>query len=218
LIPVGRPTISGEEASNRRDRVVAAAVRLFAARGVAGTSMRRIAQAVGITDATLYHYFPSKDALIEAAFRSASFQVDDLEAAFEGTAGSLRERLLAVGEAFLAVLARDKQWTRLVVRESLRLPEAATGGDIASLLDALGRRRIESLAQALGRDAAAGLVRKCDGELVAAHFFHACVGFWISEALIAQQEPSPERRAAFLDHLVDLVASRLAAPPEGERP
>lgn len=215
---MARMTVSGEMASNRREKVVTAAVRLFAARGVARTSMRRIAKAVGITDATLYHYFPSKDALLEAAFRSASFQVDDLESAFEGTPGSLRVRLLAVGQAFLAVLARDKEWTRLVVRESLRLPEDATGQDIGSLLDAVGRRRIESLAEALRRDVAAGLVRKCDEELVAAHFFHACVGFWISEALIANEEPSRERRAAFLDHLVDLIGAKLGASTKGEPP
>jgi hypothetical protein len=45
---------------------------------------------------------------------------------------------------------------------------------------------------------------------VAAHFFHACVGFWISEALIAGAEPAPERREAYLEHLVDLIATRLA--------
>jgi AcrR family transcriptional regulator len=215
---MARMTVSGEMASNRRAKVVTAAVRLFATRGVARTSMRQIAKAVGITDATLYHYFPSKDALLEAAFRSASFQVDDLESAFEGTPGSLRERLLAVGRAFLSVLARDKEWTRLVVRESLRLPEDAKGRDIGTLLDAVGRRRIESLAEALRRDVAAGLVRKCDEELVAAHFFHSCVGFWISEALIANEEPSHERRAAFLDHLVDLIAAKLGPLTKGERP
>lgn len=197
---------------------MAAAVRSFAARGVARTSMRRIAQAVGVTDATLYHYFPSKQALLETAFRSASFQTDDLEAALESATGSLHGRLRAVGRAFLDVLARDKEWTRLVVRESLRVPEGAADAAIGPLVSALGRQRIDALAAALGRDAAAHLVRKCDQELVAAHFFHACVGFWISEALIAHAEPAPERREAFLDHLVDLIATRLALPvgAEGE--
>jgi AcrR family transcriptional regulator len=136
-----RTTISGQEASNKRDKVIAAAVQLFASRGVASTSMRQIARAVGVTDATLYHYFPSKDALLEAAFRSASFQVGDLESAFEGTPGSLRERLVAVGEAFLAVLAHDPAWTRLVVREGLRLPDDDSDEHLGSLLRRLGRRR-----------------------------------------------------------------------------
>jgi AcrR family transcriptional regulator len=209
-----RLTISGRDASNKREGIVDAAVRSFAARGVARTSMRRIAQMVGITDATLYHYFPSKQALLEAAFRSASFQTDDLESALESTTGTLRERLLAAGRAFLDVLGRDKEWTRLVVRESLRVPEGAEDAAIGPLVGALGRQRIAALAEALRRDVAAGLVRKCDEELVAAHFFHACVGFWIGEALVANTEPAPERREAFLDHLVDLIATRLSLPAE----
>ena len=139
-----RPTVSGRDASNKRDAIVAAAVRSFAAHGVARTSMRRIAKAVGITDATLYHYFTSKQALLEAAFRSATFQTDDLEAALEGTAGSLRERLRAAGRAFLDVLAWNEEWTRLVVRESLR-PASAGEGAIGSLVGALGRQRIDAL-------------------------------------------------------------------------
>jgi AcrR family transcriptional regulator len=174
--------------------------------------MRRIAQAVGITDATLYHYFSSKQALLEAAFRSATFQTDDFESALESTADALRERLRVAGRAFLDVLARDQAWTRLVVRESLRVPEGPSDAAIGPLVGALGRQRIGALARAIQRDVAAGRVRKCDEALVAAHFFHACVGFWISEALVAGAEPAPERRDAYLDHLVDLIATRLSLP------
>jgi AcrR family transcriptional regulator len=200
-----RTTISGQKASNKRDKVISASVQLFASRGVASTSMRQIARAVGITDATLYHYFPSKDALLEAAFRSASFQVGDLESAFEGTPGSLHERLVAVGEAFLSVLAHDPAWTRLVVREGLRLPDDDSDEHLGSLLRRLGRHRVAALAEALRREPRTGHAPKLDEELAAAHFFHACVGFWIGEALIANEEPSRERRTAFLDHLVGSI-------------
>lgn len=40
------------------------ACRLFAQRGFDGVSMRDIAQACGISKATLYHYFPDKDSLL----------------------------------------------------------------------------------------------------------------------------------------------------------
>jgi AcrR family transcriptional regulator len=207
---MARGTVSGQQASNKRAAIVAAAVRSFAARGVARTSMRRVARDVGITDATLYHYFPSKDALLEAAFRSATFQTDDLEAALESTEGALRERLRAVARAFLDVLTWDTAWTRLVVRESLRVPEDSGEAAIGTLVGALGRQRIDALAAAIRGEVARGRARKCDEQLVAAHFFHACVGFWISEALIADAEPTPERREAYVDHLVDLIATRLS--------
>lgn len=43
-----------------------AAARLIAAKGYEGTSLQDVAQAVGVTKAGLYHYYPSKQALYEA--------------------------------------------------------------------------------------------------------------------------------------------------------
>jgi AcrR family transcriptional regulator len=44
------------------------ALRLFAEKGVAGTSVRDIAAAVGVAEAALYRHFPSKDALSRSLF------------------------------------------------------------------------------------------------------------------------------------------------------
>lgn len=64
---LGRPP--GE--SKTRERILEAALELFAARGFAGTSIRRIARAVGITEGGLYAHFPSKQAVFETLFREA---------------------------------------------------------------------------------------------------------------------------------------------------
>lgn len=53
-----KPKGSGFE---RREEILAASLRLFGERGVHGVSTRQIAQAVGISQPTLYAYFPSKD-------------------------------------------------------------------------------------------------------------------------------------------------------------
>ena len=87
---MGRATASGEPASNKREAVLAAAVRCFAAHGLAGTGMRDIARAAGLTEGTLYHYFPSKDALIEGAFRWSAFQASDVRKAMRRQGASLR--------------------------------------------------------------------------------------------------------------------------------
>jgi AcrR family transcriptional regulator len=73
--------------SERKDtkrRIEAAALRLFVEKGVAETSVRDIAGAVGLSDGALYRHFPSKDELIWSLF----------QASFEGYAGTL-ERLAA---------------------------------------------------------------------------------------------------------------------------
>ncbi len=47
-----------------RERVIAAAIRVADESGIAGLSMRRLAQELGIEAMSLYHYFASKDALL----------------------------------------------------------------------------------------------------------------------------------------------------------
>lgn len=49
------------QGSERREEILAAALRLFTEYGVYAVSTRQIAQAVGISQPTLYAYFPTKD-------------------------------------------------------------------------------------------------------------------------------------------------------------
>src|ERR1700753_3902909 len=49
-----------------RDRIFAAARDLFDADGLAGLSMRKIADAVGLTPMAIYKHYPDKDALVDA--------------------------------------------------------------------------------------------------------------------------------------------------------
>jgi len=65
------------EASTRR--ILRAALRLFAAHGYAGTSIRMIAESAGISVGLLYNYFPSKAALLHALFEES---MHDVQASF----------------------------------------------------------------------------------------------------------------------------------------
>ncbi|HVX16466.1 MAG TPA: TetR/AcrR family transcriptional regulator [Acidimicrobiales bacterium] len=58
--PAGAGTV------DQRARILATALELMGERGVAKTSMRRLASACGLNVATLYHYFPSKAELVRA--------------------------------------------------------------------------------------------------------------------------------------------------------
>ncbi|WP_280398998.1 TetR/AcrR family transcriptional regulator [Nocardia carnea] len=51
---------------NRRDQIKRVAAGLFVENGVAGTSVRDIAEGVGMLSGSLYHHFPSKDAIAYA--------------------------------------------------------------------------------------------------------------------------------------------------------
>ena len=63
--------------AERREEILAAALRLFGEYGLYGVSTRQIAQAVGVSQPTLYAYFVSKDQ-IAAELHARAFR--DLEA------------------------------------------------------------------------------------------------------------------------------------------
>ncbi len=57
---------SSRPGSSARDEILDAAAELFTTVGFAATSTRRIAESVGIRQASLYHHFASKDDILDA--------------------------------------------------------------------------------------------------------------------------------------------------------
>src|SRR5262245_57756514 len=53
-------------ADERREEILREGLRCFAAHGFSGTTTREVAAGVGITEAALYRYFPSKESLYSA--------------------------------------------------------------------------------------------------------------------------------------------------------
>ncbi len=67
----------GSSAVDTRARILYAARDLFAERGYAGTSMRDLAEALGMTKAALYYHFPGKAQILVALVEPL---LDELEA------------------------------------------------------------------------------------------------------------------------------------------
>ncbi|MFC7449074.1 TetR/AcrR family transcriptional regulator [Rhodococcus daqingensis] len=53
----------------RKRQILDCAAEVFAAKGVASTTVRQIADAVGVYSGTLYHYFPAKEAIVFEVIR-----------------------------------------------------------------------------------------------------------------------------------------------------
>jgi AcrR family transcriptional regulator len=96
-----RPKQTRLRAPVRRERILAAALPLFAERGY-HASMGDVAAAAGITRTVLYHYFPSKQALFLAVLESQATEL--LRRIVPATTGdgTQEERLRAVIDAALA--------------------------------------------------------------------------------------------------------------------
>ena len=68
----------GATAEQTRQRIIDAALELFAERTFAGTAMRDIADALSVTKAAVYYHFDSKDALLDAILRPLAESLDQL--------------------------------------------------------------------------------------------------------------------------------------------
>ncbi len=91
--------------ADRKQQIVRATRELVAKYGIQGTSLARIAGAVGVTDAALYKYFPSKDDMLIAAYDSMAERVLGWIGSFDDL--SAYERIRKLGGTHAEVFSRD---------------------------------------------------------------------------------------------------------------
>lgn len=93
-----------------RDRIVAAAAKLFYRKGIGSVSVDAVAEAAGVTKRTLYNHFRSKDDLA-AAYLDARDQPNlvQFQSWFEAAEGDVAARLRAVFGK-LAESAGSRSW------------------------------------------------------------------------------------------------------------
>lgn len=93
----------------RRDGILRAAASVFSEMGYHRASLEEIADRIDLTRASLYHYFPSKDALLSACLEygaeEANKRLADVTAATEGQPATARLRSLVVTQ--LTVITVD---------------------------------------------------------------------------------------------------------------
>jgi AcrR family transcriptional regulator len=130
--------------SARRRDILAAAASTFGRHGYRGTSLARVAEAMGVGKSSLYHYFPTKEALFAALADETLRREAELFDALTAAAGTPAARLRELLDVIVGML---DEWAAIgpLLVDFLREPR--------------GRRRVrETFAQA--RAAVARLIRE----------------------------------------------------------
>ena len=117
------PAANLEIRDARREEIIRAAARVFATRGVHVAKISEIAQAAGLSHGLIYHYFESKEALVEAIFeRKIDRMREMLSTAFEAE-GPVLERIGRACECMIAQTEAEPDlalfFTQAVVTRSL---------------------------------------------------------------------------------------------------
>lgn len=114
--------------ADKRTLILDAAVRVFARKGYHAARVGDIAAEAGVAHGLLYHYFDSKEELLESIFRGTWTELlGALEQVEEGVRPA-GEQLRQVAAILLRSWRRDPDLVRVLVREVARSPQL--GGQV----------------------------------------------------------------------------------------
>jgi AcrR family transcriptional regulator len=160
----------GEETAVQRERrrqILEAAVRAFARKGYHGCRVSDIAREAGVAYGLVYHYYGSKEALLEAIFKETWGAMVATVSSVAEVDAPASERVRKVTEIVLRTWKRDPDLVRVLVREVTRSAHVQLETDEIELAMA-GLQRIVEQGQRDG-EFAGGL----DARLAAAIWYGA---------------------------------------------
>lgn len=189
-----KPSVLRADARRNRERILEAAVRAFTEKG-ADVAIDTIAKAAGVGSATLYRHFPTREALVEAAYRNELARVCD--SAVKLLADNPPDRAIRLWmDDFIDYLAAKQG-----MADALRAAVASGADPFAETLDKLGA----ALGILLHAGADAGLLRPDIDPFD--------VGFSLAGvALITSAPDQRERAGRLLDLLLDGLRYRADGP------
>jgi AcrR family transcriptional regulator len=125
---------------DKRRQILGAAVRVFARKGFHASRVGDIAEEAGVAHGLLYHYFDSKDAVLEAVFHEnwsvLLMRIGSVEETDEPAADQLRH----IATIILRTWLHLPDVVRVVIQEFGRSPELAERiGDLAQPIELFQR-------------------------------------------------------------------------------
>ena len=153
-----------------RQRILDAALTAFGSRGYDATSLDSLAKELGLRKQTILYYYPSKEALLDAAIDEAANELS----------GALEAALASAGEGWARVEAVVRSVFRLAARRpgllGLLREVSRLGSPAASRLTAALDPLIARAASFLEAEMDAGTMRRHEPRLVLLAAYSAVVG------------------------------------------
>lgn len=214
---MARPDVrSGEET---RQRILDAAERLFAERGLAGTAVRDIARACDLTAASLYNHFDGKQALYEAVLERGVRPLLELLQGLTARGGGADPDADDTIGAVMAHLARHPRLPRLIQHEAL------TGGAYLSKLGRAWMRPLIEQGMAAMKSEPGSPWGEDEHPLVISAWMHLVFGHFTMAPMLGvvfDDDPlSPEnleRQTRFLRKLARVLMEARVPSPAAEPP
>lgn len=206
--PTGRPPRATRRSARTRQRILSAAVEVFARRGLHGTRVADIAESAGIAYGLVYHHFRNKEEILAAIFSEQWTQYVGYLDEVGRMPLPFRERISKLVHFWVQTYRQEPQLMTVMVNEIGRSFEFLESHDINTILAAF--EPIQTIVRA-GQEAGEAR-RDLDAELVT----YAILG--IADMVLTGYVMGTLRRNEREDfirdegHLVSLMLDGLAAP------
>ena len=179
-----------------RERLLSAALELFASQGFGSTSTAQIEEAAGLSprSGALYKHFRSKEELLDVALAQRMQEITTLPERLDlGPLTDLRSELALIARWGLAELARERELALVVMKEGNRLPAFRD-----AFLEAIVRPGHALATEVLRRYSASHDVEFADIEALGEVLCAALVGFALQGFMFGRDfvDISDERYAA----------------------
>jgi len=207
------------EAEDTRERILAAAQKLFAEKGFEGTSVRDITTAAGCNVASVNYHFGGKDSLYLEAFRSLLTLLRDHrlgvldELLVRSPAPTLEAFLESFARGFLDPIVEERDFMALMTWEMFnpRMPREVFAGEfIQPLLE-----RVSAALARFGPPLDGGTVRLTVMSLIG-QLLHAIKAYQMFTAHEGS-EPATVRVDDYIRHFVRFSAAGIRACAEDSR-
>lgn len=113
-----------EKGADKRERILKAAIKVFARKGFYATRVSEIAKAAGVADGTIYLYFRNKDDVLVSVFESRITRLVEVLREVVESEGSFEERFVRLVELQLGLLEGRRDLAEVVtvnLRQSSKL-------------------------------------------------------------------------------------------------
>ena len=208
-----------------KERILAAAEKLFAEEGMARTSLRAITVAAGVNVAAVHYHFGSKEALLEALFarRAAPINAERLARLGALEAGApeggpsvedLIEAFLVPSFRMLDDLDPDGPPPAQLIGRFLSEPEEIVQRLMREQFSEVGSRYLAAFRRALPDVPAREIAWRC--EFMWALLTHLLAGMHLID-VIPGETIGPADESETIRHAVQFLAAGFRAPAEGGR-
>ncbi len=192
----------------KRRLLLDAAVRVFARKGYHTCRVGDIAEEAGVAHGLLYHYFASKEELLETVFRENWSDLLGAVKAVEESGEPAREQLRQVAAILLRSWRRDPDLVRVLVREVARSPQVQLR--VAEIGEAF-----EALERIVRRGQEAGEFRSDLDPRLAAVIFYGALEEILTGWVLGQLPDGDDEVARAERTVVELVCGGLAERTAG---